>query len=315
MIGMDKENVYIIIPVHNRKEITLKCLETLKQNGDLDKYYVIVIDDGSTDGTSEAIQSLYPDVIILTGDGNLWWTGAIKKGMEYAYEKGAEYLIWLNDDCLVANDSIEKLICFCKKNPKAIIGSQGYQLDNNELIAFGGHIKKNQSFKSVICPKNQTLECDVVSGNLVCLPRLVIDIVGYPDANLSPHYFGDFIFLIKSKKEGFKIYVSNQSDILNICNKKSSLEPNRWLLQKGHPLDIIRLIFINQSILSWQVWLALNREEYGVFLGSLSFITFYTIQFLIPIILITCLRFFPLSSRYKLSELKNQTLAKILKTN
>ena len=82
---MDKENVYIIIPVHNRKEITLKCLDTLKQNGDLDKYYVIVIDDGSTDGTSEAIQSLYPDVIILTGDGNLWWTGAIKKGMEYAY--------------------------------------------------------------------------------------------------------------------------------------------------------------------------------------------------------------------------------------
>ncbi|MFP3345185.1 glycosyltransferase, partial [Halomonas sp. SIMBA_159] len=85
-----------IIPVHNRKNITLKCLETLKQCGDLDRYYTIVVDDGSTDGTSEAITNLYPEVTILTGDGNLWWTGAIRKGMEYAYERGAEYFIWLN---------------------------------------------------------------------------------------------------------------------------------------------------------------------------------------------------------------------------
>lgn len=42
---MDKANVYIIIPVHNRKTITLKCLETLKSNRDLDRYYVVVVDD------------------------------------------------------------------------------------------------------------------------------------------------------------------------------------------------------------------------------------------------------------------------------
>ena len=44
MIGMDKENVYIIIPVHNRKAITLQCLNTLKNNGDLDQYHVVVVD-------------------------------------------------------------------------------------------------------------------------------------------------------------------------------------------------------------------------------------------------------------------------------
>ena len=41
---MDKENVYIIIPVHNRKAITLQCLNTLKNNGDLDQYHVVVVD-------------------------------------------------------------------------------------------------------------------------------------------------------------------------------------------------------------------------------------------------------------------------------
>ena len=303
---VSRENVYIIIPVHNRKAITLQCLDTLDKNGDLKKYYIIVVDDGSTDGTSEAIQSLYPDIIILAGDGNLWWTGAIKKGMEYAYEKGAEYFIWLNDDCLVAEKAIESLILFCCKNSKTIIGSQGYQSNNRELIAFGGHIKKNQLFQAIDCPFNTILQCDVVSGNLVCLPRLIIDTVGYPNADLYPHYLGDFIFLIKAKKQGFKIYVSYKYYLLNIFQKKSSPEEGRWLLQNGYPLDIFKLIFVSQSILSWRVWLNLYKEEYGSFLGNLNFIVFYTIQFLIPITLITLLRFLPLSLRYKLSKLKRQ---------
>jgi len=41
-----KQSVYIIIPVHNRKALTLACLENLKTNGDLQKYHVIVVDDG-----------------------------------------------------------------------------------------------------------------------------------------------------------------------------------------------------------------------------------------------------------------------------
>jgi GT2 family glycosyltransferase len=72
-----KQSIYIIIPVHNRKQITIACLENLNACDDLQKYHVIVVDDGSTDGTAEAIRSQYPIVEILTGDGNLWWTGAI----------------------------------------------------------------------------------------------------------------------------------------------------------------------------------------------------------------------------------------------
>jgi GT2 family glycosyltransferase len=73
------QKIFIIIPVHNRKQITLNCLKSLSKNGDLGRYHVVVVDDGSTDGTAEAIQALYPDIVVLHGDGNLWWTGAIKK--------------------------------------------------------------------------------------------------------------------------------------------------------------------------------------------------------------------------------------------
>jgi GT2 family glycosyltransferase len=55
-------SVYILIPVHNRKAITLTCLATLQRHGDLDRYQVVVIDDGSTDGTAEAIQTSFPSL-------------------------------------------------------------------------------------------------------------------------------------------------------------------------------------------------------------------------------------------------------------
>ena len=195
-----KEHVYIIIPVHNRKNITLKCLETLSQNGDLQRYHVVVVDDDSTDGTTEAIYSLYPDVTVLAGDGNLWWTGAIKKGMEYAYAQGAEYFIWLNDDCYPQKGAITKLLDACKSNPKLIVGGQSLDPDTLEP-SYGGIVGKKNRIELVNAPHNSWLECDGLAGNFVCLPRSAVELTGYPDNKLFPQYYGDVTYTNMAKKK------------------------------------------------------------------------------------------------------------------
>ena len=70
----NSKSLFIVIPVHNRKHFTRDCLLSLRKQT-FQNFTIIVIDDGSSDGTGEMIQKEFPEVVLLHGDGNLWWTG------------------------------------------------------------------------------------------------------------------------------------------------------------------------------------------------------------------------------------------------
>ncbi|MCT0252772.1 MULTISPECIES: glycosyltransferase family 2 protein [unclassified Synechocystis] len=227
-----KEPVYVIIPVHNRKAITLQCLENLKINNDLDKYHVVVVDDGSTDGTSEAIGIQYPDVILLHGDGNLWWTGAIKMGMEYAYEQGAEYFIWLNDDCYPEKGAIDLLINTCRFSLKTIVGAQSFDSKTGSPSYGGIKIIRNKIFPINALEKVLTL-CDGLNGNLVCFPISVIDDIGYPPSDILPQYHGDSTYTKLAKNAGYILFINGKA--ISLCDNQhlrvSWLNPKKSILE------------------------------------------------------------------------------------
>ena|SRR5438105_5524438 len=95
--------IYAIIPVHNRIKFTINCLTRLREQT-VRSFKIIVIDDGSKDNTTHYLQENFPEVILLKGDGNLWWTGAINLGVEVALSEGADYILTLNNDTLPAFD-------------------------------------------------------------------------------------------------------------------------------------------------------------------------------------------------------------------
>ena len=298
--------VYILIPVHNRQTITLTCLETLQHHGDLERYKVVVIDDGSTDGTAEAIQISFPKVIILKGDSHLWWTGAINLGMEYAYQRGADYFIWLNDDTLPRNETLAKLIQHCRVAPKRIATAQCYADDLLTQPTYGGQLKYPLSIQLLATPLGKQVACDCMSGNLVCLPRSVVDDLSYPPADRLPHCRADIVYTLSAKRAGYDLQVLGDAVAIAALNPFDE----GWVFSSIPMVSRWRQLGCLKSNIHPPNYWVYCHEVFGV-IGPLLFLSVY-----IKLVAITLARWIlPLDWVQQLKNMKDSALKPRLHSN
>ncbi len=215
--------VYIIIPVFNRIRDTLRCLSSLRSQ-DYPHFSIIVIDDGSTDGTEKSIRNNFPEVKMLNGDGNYWWTKSTNLGIRYALSvcNSKDLILTLNNDLEVQSNYLSSLIKTHKKWPNSLVGSLAVFIDKPSLISYSGErwnrylAKRRPNYR--IGTRLKNIHCEVIStdtlpGRGMLIPSDVFNKIGLFDERHLPQYGADFDFSLRAKEAGYKLIVSRDATI------------------------------------------------------------------------------------------------------
>lgn len=223
--------VVVLIPVYNALQHTVKCLNSLfTMIGDInsDEVRIIVIDDGSSDGTEEWIRKNHPKTIILKGQGDLWWSGGINVGLKYALRRcEAEYILWWNNDIIPAPDYFQKLLHILEQKDVMIGGSKIYYSNQPETIWSMGGIFDTKTGSKYMIGMNEPdsekyegiKEVDWLPGMGTFVHRRVFEKIGLVDDVNFPQYHGDSDFTFRATLAGYKIKVFPE---LKIWNDKSN---------------------------------------------------------------------------------------------
>jgi GT2 family glycosyltransferase len=200
------KQIAVLFTCFNRKVKTINSLTAL-YNCELPNdfmFNVFLVDDGSTDGTSQMIMNSFPEVIIIQGNGNLYWNRGMYTAWSNAEEKGRyDYFLWLNDDTLLYKNSLLELVSSAQSlNNNAIICGSTLDTRTNKL-SYGGKLMNNE----YIIPNGVLTKCDFFNGNIVLIPNEVYIKTGKNDFRFH-HALGDFDYGLRAKKDGFKSYIA-----------------------------------------------------------------------------------------------------------
>lgn len=232
------ERIYIVIPVHNRKQYTLNCLASL-QRQTVSGFHIVVVDDGSTDGTSDAVAKAYPEATVIRGDGNLWWSGAMNAGVKHALKIGSDYIISLNNDLEVAENYIEKMIYWACRKPEALFGSYSFDIETRKPV-FGGCRIVWETGKVISLVKtlpseqrNGLHEVTHFSGRGLWIPAQVFRRIGFFDDKHLPLYAADDDFTLRARKKGYEVYCNFDARLYSHIEAAANFENRKSYSLKG----------------------------------------------------------------------------------
>ncbi len=259
----EKIKTALVIPVYNRRETTLQGLRSLSRiNTENLDVRIFVVDDGSTDGTSEAVRNNFPEVELIHGDGSLHYAGGTNRGIEAALEWKPDYIVTMNDDSVFHAEFLQRLIRTAKANPRSVVGSLLLLWDEPHKVFQVGQIWK--TFRggweipedlTAFNIEQRAFEVECIVGNCVLFPVEAVRENGLMDEKKFPHGWGDAQYLMRMRKAGWKLLIEPKSFVwcepnthpaplhtLSISNILKTLFVNR-----RHPLNLQR-----QFIARWE---------------------------------------------------------------
>ena len=253
-----KKLVSIIILNWNGKEDTIECLESLRKL-DYPNYEIIVVDNGSTDGSCEILKKNYPYVKLIENKKNLGVAEGNNLGI---YQAKGEYILLLNNDIVVDRDLLKELLTVLESNPGiGIVGPTMYYYDDPKRIwvGGGGKIYWNKGEADILRSNeidngqfDEITEVDYIASCALLTKKELFEEIGYMDTKYFA-YWDETDWCVRALKAGYKVLYVPKAKMwhkVSSTSKKISgfaeyyLTRNRFLFMKEHATRMQYLSFL-----------------------------------------------------------------------
>ena len=204
-----RPKICAVLTVYNRRQKTLNTLKSFFKSGDGFDLTAVLMDDGSTDGTADAVCAEFPEVAVLRGSGALYWNRGMAQAFQQACRCGADYYLWLNDDTELYPQAVAMLLEDAQSidNPHGCIIIGSLKDPTTGLLTYGG-VRCNSrwhagSFER-IAPQDEIQPCDAMNGNVVLVSAAAAQVTGAIDVRFS-HSMGDYDYGLRAVRAGVTV--------------------------------------------------------------------------------------------------------------
>ena len=197
--------VYILLPVHNRKALTQSLIECLVLQT-YSNLHLLLIDDGSTDGTEEMVRAMVKDVTVIKGKGDWWWAGSLQQGIDWLKNnavKSEDVVLMINDDVEIPSDFIETGCALLK--PGILLQATIYDDTTREVLDIGVVYEEQKMF---FRPPRSGEQVNCLTTNGLFMRWQDLQVVGGFHPHLLPHYLSDYEFTMRAHKKGLRLLVA-----------------------------------------------------------------------------------------------------------
>lgn len=201
--------LHVLIACHNRCDLTLQAITNFASAARAVgvKADFTVFDDGSTDGTAEALVALDLPVTRIAGDGSAFWSRSMAEAESHVlrvYDDDG-YVVWLNDDNYLDGDFLQDALAAAKKFPSAVLVGAMRDPATGHLTYSGLRRRGLHPLHFVpVNPNGKLQKVETFNGNLVFVPMKLAHALGGIDGSL-PHSGADIDYGIRVRESGFEL--------------------------------------------------------------------------------------------------------------